>query len=75
MRNFQGAELQAHRPRLLSVNEACATLGLGRTSVYAAMASGHLQSVTVGRRRLVPDDAIEQFIAQLPTQYRRRVVR
>ena len=73
MRNFQGAELRVQGPRLLSVNEACATLGLGRTSVYAAMASGQLRSVTVGRRRLVPDDAIEQFIAQLPTNYRRGV--
>ena len=47
--------------------QACQTLGLGRTSVYAAMSSGRLRSVTVGRRRLVPDDAIDDFIAQLPT--------
>jgi len=58
-------------PRLLSIKHACRLLGLSRTSLYALLASGKLRSVTVGRRRFVPSDAIEEFIAALPTAYRR----
>jgi excisionase family DNA binding protein len=65
-----GAE-EEQTPRLLSVNSACQILGLSRTSLYALMASGRIRSVTVGRRRLVPREAIDEFIASLPTEYRR----
>jgi excisionase family DNA binding protein len=58
-------------PRLLSVSLACRILGLSRTSLYALMASGRIRSVTIGRRRLVPLEAIDEFVASLPTQYRR----
>jgi excisionase family DNA binding protein len=58
-------------PRLLSVASACQILGLSRTSLYALMASGQIRSVTVGRRRFVPSDAIDEFITALPTAYRR----
>jgi excisionase family DNA binding protein len=58
-------------PRLLSIKNACRFLGLSRTTVYALLASGKLRSVTVGRRRFVPSDAIDEFIAALPTAYRR----
>lgn len=65
------AEAVAETPRLLSIKQACRILGLSRTSLYARMASGQLRSVTVGRRRFVPREAIEEFIAGLPTEYRR----
>jgi excisionase family DNA binding protein len=61
----------AEAPRLLSIKEACRLLGLSRTTLYAEMASGRLRSVTVGRRRFVPRDAIDDFIAGLPAEYRR----
>jgi excisionase family DNA binding protein len=57
--------------RLLSIKEACRLLGLSRTTRYAELASGRLRSVTVGRRRFVPRDAVDDFIAGLPTEYRR----
>jgi excisionase family DNA binding protein len=69
--NQQSAEVAYEMPRLLSIKQACCILGLSRTSLYALMASGQLRSVTVGRRRFVPRDAIEEFIAGLPTEYRR----
>jgi len=59
-------------PRLLSIKQACDSLGISRTSVYSALASGKLRSVTVGRRRLIPIDAIEDFIAALPRNYGRQ---
>jgi excisionase family DNA binding protein len=67
----EAAETVAETPRLLSIKQACRILGLSRTSLYALMASGQLRSVTVGRRRFVPREAIEEFIAGLPTEYRR----
>jgi excisionase family DNA binding protein len=57
--------------RLLSIKQTCRLLGLGRTRLYALMGSGQLRSVTIGRRRFVPSDAIEEFIAALPTAFRR----
>ena len=58
-------------PRLLSIKQACRLLGLSRTTLYALLASGKLRSVTIGRRRFVPSDAIDEFITALPTAYRR----
>ncbi len=67
---LESAEL-ADRPRLLSIKEVCRVLGLGRSTLYAQLATGQLRSVTVGRRRFVPLEAIEEFIAGLPAEYRR----
>lgn len=50
--------------RLLSVDEAAATLGLGRSLLYGEIQAGRLRSVTVGRRRLVPACAIAAYIAK-----------
>jgi len=58
-------------PRLLSIKRAYSLLGLSRTTLYALLASDKLRSVTIGRRRFVPSDAIDEFIAALPTAYRR----
>ena len=38
---------------LVSVEEAATLLGIGRTTAYELVMRGHIQSVTVGRRRLV----------------------
>jgi excisionase family DNA binding protein len=48
--------------RLLSVDEAGAMLGIGRSSVYGEIQAGRLRSVKVGRRRLVPSAAVGEFI-------------
>jgi excisionase family DNA binding protein len=66
-----GAEAVAEAPRLLSIKQAYHILGLSRTSLYALMASGQLRSVTVGRRRFVPREAIEEFVADLLAESRR----
>jgi excisionase family DNA binding protein len=49
--------------RLLSVDEAAAALGCGRTLVYDEIGAGRLRSLRVGRRRLVPSGAIADYIA------------
>ena len=40
-------------------------LGVGRSTVYALMKSGELRSVHVGARRLIPEQAIVDFINKL----------
>lgn len=51
--------------RLNPVEIVMGRLGLGRSTVFALLASGQLRSVKVGRRRLVPEAAIVEFIANL----------
>jgi excisionase family DNA binding protein len=66
LREDVAAELQSRRDapdRLLSVDEAGAMLGLGRSRLYLEISTGRLKSVAVGRRRLVPAQAIADYIA------------
>lgn len=50
---------------LLPVDVAARRLGIKRTSLFALMRTGELRSVKVGKRRLVPNTAIEEFIRGL----------
>ncbi|GGG27575.1 hypothetical protein GCM10007304_46740 [Rhodococcoides trifolii] len=54
---------------LLSINEAMSRTGLGRTSLFNRIATGEIKSVKVGKRRLIPDTAIDEFIERLEAQY------
>lgn len=49
---------------LLSVQDACTYLGIGKTTIYRFIDSGQLRTVKFGRRRLVPVEALDEFIAQ-----------
>ena len=51
--------------RMLSVQEAAGELGISRSLTYELLSSGALRSVKIGRRRLVPREAIETYIASL----------
>jgi excisionase family DNA binding protein len=59
-----GAE---ERPRLLSIPQACRLLGIGRSSLYERLSSRQIRSVKLGRRRLVPREAVDEFVANLLT--------
>ncbi len=50
---------------LLTVEEAAERLSIGRTKAYELVASGELESVTIGRCRRVPAEALEPFVAKL----------
>jgi excisionase family DNA binding protein len=54
--------------RLHNIESVQARLNLGRSTVFDLIASGQLRSAKVGRRRLVPEQAIVDFIAQLDKQ-------
>lgn len=52
-------------PLLVSVEEAAALLGLGRADFYARfLATGRIESLKIGRRRLVPREALERFVTE-----------
>ncbi len=56
---------------LLTPEEAGEQLGVGRTTVYALMKSGDLESVQIGRLRRIPTGAIQDYAASLINHTRR----
>ena len=57
MENTEGA-------LLLSAEQCAKLLGLGRTYIFRLLAEGRLESIAVGRRRLIPRAALDAFIAR-----------
>ncbi|OIJ69676.1 helix-turn-helix domain-containing protein [Streptomyces mangrovisoli] len=57
------AERLLYRPE-----EAAAALGIGRSQVYEEIRLGRLQTVRIGRRRLVPPDYIERYVELLKSE-------
>ncbi|GGW26909.1 helix-turn-helix domain-containing protein [Streptomyces xantholiticus] len=49
---------------LLTVPEVMARLKLGRSTVYDLIRSRRLTSITIGRARRVPADAVRDFITR-----------
>ncbi|HYN35168.1 MAG TPA: helix-turn-helix domain-containing protein [Ilumatobacteraceae bacterium] len=53
-------------PLLLTVTQAAAALGIGRSTMYTLMYRGDIRPVHIGRSvRIHPHD-LEQFVAALP---------
>lgn len=46
----------------ISVAEAAESLNLGRTSIYALINDGSLQTIKIGRRRLIKIESIERLL-------------
>ncbi len=53
-------------PLAISVSEAVRISGLGKTSLYAAIAAGELKVKKAGRRTLVETAELKRFIGDLP---------
>ena len=47
---------------MLRVNDAAERLSLSRTNLYKLLTNGELESIKVGRSRLIPTDALEEFV-------------
>ena len=47
---------------LLRPHEAAEVLGLGRSKVYELIASGAIPSITIGKSRRVPLDALRAWV-------------
>lgn len=52
-------------PKLVSVPKAMRALGVGRNTVYKLIASGELESIQLGTRRLIPVAALDALIERL----------
>jgi excisionase family DNA binding protein len=50
---------------LLTVEEAAALLRIGRTTTFELVMRGQLESVRIGRRRLVVREGLQRYIAGL----------
>jgi excisionase family DNA binding protein len=55
-------------PLLYSVHGAARVLGLGRSKVYELIRTGTLRTVKIGRRRLVPAEALSAYVARLVSE-------
>jgi excisionase family DNA binding protein len=52
---------------LLTVEEAAIRLRVGRTTMYALVSSGAVESVKVGRLRRVPVECVDAYVTTLRT--------
>lgn len=52
-------------PLLLTVESACERLQLSRSRMYLLLASGEIDSVHVGGRRMIIPDALAAYVAKL----------
>lgn len=55
---------------MLDVDESAHMVGLGRTKWLAELYAGRCLSVKIGRRRLIPRQAILEYIERLRTEAR-----
>ena len=62
------AEIQDLQREGLSVSEACAVAGIGRTKIYEAIADGLLVVRKYGKRTIVLRDDLRNFLNALPTE-------
>jgi excisionase family DNA binding protein len=63
--NDQGNNFSRLLPRLLAIKQATYELGISRTGVYELIAARKLRTVKIGRRRFIPREAIDEFVAGL----------
>jgi excisionase family DNA binding protein len=57
---------------LYSVRQATALTGMSKSWLYGEIRAGRLRAVVVGDRRMIPADALAEWLASLPSGIRRR---
>ncbi|MFJ8742403.1 helix-turn-helix domain-containing protein [Embleya sp. NPDC127516] len=55
---------------LLTVEEGARRLRIGRTTMYALIGSGAIETVPVGRLRRIPVEAIAEYVHRLRQAHR-----
>lgn len=61
----RGAEKKMTEPLTYTPEGAAQALGIGRSKTFELIASGEIESVKIGRRRLIPVDALHSFLDRL----------
>lgn len=51
-------------PKARRIPEACAALGISRSTIYALAAEGKIRLVHIGRRALVPESEIDRLASE-----------
>lgn len=49
-----------------TLKEASAAIGVGKTTLYGAIADGHLVALKMGSRTLIPAESLRAWVASLP---------
>jgi excisionase family DNA binding protein len=62
---FTPTPRQEAAPAVLTVNEACATLHISRWTLYKLIRERRLDTIKIGRRRLIPANEISALIERL----------
>lgn len=67
LRKVVREELADHstEPRLLPVKAAARALGIPERSCWGLISDGRLRSLKVGKRRLVPVGALDEFVSSI----------
>jgi excisionase family DNA binding protein len=61
---MQTAAVRTRGPLLYDIAGAGQVLSLGRSKIYELLKSGQLESIVIGRRRLIPADALATFVEE-----------
>jgi len=56
--------ISSPHPLCYRVNEACAAIGIGRSSLYALIANGKLKAIRIAGRTLIPSDELDRLIEE-----------
>lgn len=59
--------LSTREPLTVTVKDALAIIGIGRTSFYQLVAAGQITTVKIGRRRLVHMASLKILVGGLPS--------
>lgn len=60
--NKDNKEIVLPEAQCISIPKAAAMLGVGRSTLYAAIVRGEIYAVKLGRRRLIPIHLIRELI-------------
>jgi excisionase family DNA binding protein len=63
--SIRPTEVKAGAPLLHSFASAQKRLMIGRTKLFELVASGDIETVRIGSRRLIPAQALDEFVARL----------
>lgn len=58
-------ETQDRRRLLLGLVEGAEALGVKRSTLYDLLAKGEIESVKIGKRRLITADSLEAYVERL----------
>ena len=61
-------KVPARRKKAYSLREAGEQINIGQTKLFELIKSGQLKTRKLGRKRLVLDADLEEFLATLPNQ-------